>query len=129
MDLGLTKAKVIVENPETHASREVELIVDTGSVLTWISRKVLEELGVKPRRARQFKAIDGRAITREVGVTAIRYEGYGGDVEVIFAEEGDAQVLGVTALETLRLEVDQVTGKLKYVGHLALYNDRWHHFN
>jgi hypothetical protein len=28
--------------------------------------------------------------------------------------------LNVTALETLRLEVDPVTGKLKYVGHLAL---------
>lgn len=57
-------------------------------------------------------------------MTTIRYEDYEGDVEVVFAEEGDAQVLGVTALEILGLEVDPVTGKLKYVGHLALYNDR-----
>jgi predicted aspartyl protease len=95
-----------------------------GSVFTWISRKVLGELGVKPRKVRQFKTIDGKAITREVEVTTIRYEGYEGDVEVVFAEEGDAQVLGVTALEIWGLEVDPVTGKLKYVGHLALYNDR-----
>ncbi|MFP3296222.1 MAG: hypothetical protein RXN78_01420 [Vulcanisaeta sp.] len=39
---------------------------------------------------------------------------------LIFAEEGDAQVLGVTALETLGLEVDPLTGTLRYVGHLAL---------
>ena len=38
---------------------------------------------------------------------------------MVFAETGDAEVLGVTALETLGLEVDPVTGKLKYVGHLA----------
>jgi predicted aspartyl protease len=48
------------------------------------------------------------------------YEDCEGDVEVVFAEKGDAEVLGVTALETLGLEVDPVTGKLKYVGHLAL---------
>lgn len=118
--MGLTRVKVVVKSLETGASREVELVVDTGSTFTWINRRVLEELGVKPRRARQFKTIDGRVITREVGVATIRYEEYEGDVEVVFAESGDAEVLGATALETLGLEVDPVTGKLKYVGHLAL---------
>jgi predicted aspartyl protease len=55
---------------------------------------VLEELGVKPRRMRHFKTINGKVITREVGVTTIRYESYEGDAEVVFVEEGDAQVLG-----------------------------------
>jgi len=50
----------------------------------------------------------------------IRYGEYEGDVEVVFAEDGDAQVLGVTALETLGLEVDPLTGTLRYVGHLAV---------
>lgn len=118
--MGLTKVRVVVRNTETGASREIELIVDTGSVFTWISRGTLEELGVKPRRVRQFRTIDGRVITREVGVATVRYEDYEGDVEVVFAEGGDAQVLGVTALETLGLEVDPITGKLRYVGHLAL---------
>jgi len=100
-----------LKNSETNASRGVELVVDTGSVFTWISRRV-----------RQFRTIDGRIITREAGVTTIRCEGFKGDAEVVFTEEGDAQVLGGTALETLGLEVDPVTGELKYVGHLALYD-------
>jgi aspartyl protease family protein len=124
--LGLTKARVIVESPEAKASKEVELIVDTGSTFTWIDRRALEGVGVRPRRTRQFKTIDGRTITRDVGVATIRYEGFEGVVEVVFAEEGDAQVLGVTALETLGLEIDPVTGKLKYVGHLALHEHQWH---
>ena len=50
--MGLTKARIVVKSLETGASREVELVVDRGSVFTWISRSVLEELGVRPRRVR-----------------------------------------------------------------------------
>ncbi len=66
--VGLTRVKVFVRNPGTGVGREVELIVDTGSVFTWISRRVLEEIGVKPRRVRLFRTIDGRVVSREVGV-------------------------------------------------------------
>jgi predicted aspartyl protease len=45
--VGLTRVKVFVKNPETNVGRKVELVVDTGSVFTWISRRVLEEIGVK----------------------------------------------------------------------------------
>lgn len=117
--MGLTRVKVFIKNLESSKEREVELIVDTGSIFTWVSRKILEELDVKPRRVRKFKTIDGRVIERFTGIVSIKYEDYEGDVEVVFAEESDAEVLGVTTLETLGLEVDPVTGKLKYVGHLA----------
>jgi len=114
--MGLTRVKVFVKNPETNVDREVELVVDTGSVSTWINRRVLEEIGVKPRRVRLFKTIDGRVVSKEVGVVTIAYEGYEGDVEVVFAEEGDAMVMGVTTLETLGFEVDPVTRKLRMLG-------------
>ena len=109
--MGLTRIKVFVRNPETNVGREVELVVDTGSVFTWINRRVLEEIGVRPRRVRLFKTIDGRVVSREVGMVTIAYESYKGDVEVVFAEEGDAIVMGVATLETLGFEVDPVTGK------------------
>jgi clan AA aspartic protease len=119
-DMGLTRVRVVIKNPEAEIFREIDLIVDTGSIFTWISRDVLKELNIRPRRVRHFKTIDGRIITREVGIATIKYEDFEGDVEVVFAEKDDAQVLGVTALETLGFEVDPVTGKLRYVGHLAL---------
>jgi len=118
--MGLTRVRVVIKNPETEIFREIDLIVDTGSIFTWISRDVLKELNIRPRRVRHFKTIDGRIITREVGIATIKYEDFEGDVEVVFAEKDDAQVLGVTALETLGFEVDLVTGKLRYVWHLAL---------
>jgi clan AA aspartic protease len=119
-DMGLTRVRVVIKNPEAEIFREIDLNVDTGSIFTWISRDVLKELNIRPRRVRHFKTIDGRIITREVGIVTIKYEDFEGDVEVVFAEKDDAQVLGVTALETLGFEVDPVTGKLRYVGHLAL---------
>ncbi len=57
---------------------------------------------------------------RSVGLVTIRYENYEGDVEVIFGESSDTEVLGVTAPETLGLKIDLVSGKLKYADHLAL---------
>lgn len=108
--MGLTKVKVLVVNPDSGANAEVELIVDTGSIFTWIDGRVLEGIGVRPRRVRSFRTIDGRVVSRRVGVATIRYGEY----------EGDAQVLGATALETLGLEVDSLTGTLRYVGHLAV---------
>jgi len=114
-DMGLTRVRVVIKNPEAEIFREIDLIVDTGSIFTWISRDVLKELNIRPRRVRHFKTIDGRIITREVGIATIKYEDFEGDVEVVFAEKDDAQVLGVTALETLGFEVDPVTGKLRYV--------------
>ena len=118
--MSITKVKVFIKNPETGMGRDVELIVDTGSIFTWINRDTLESIGIKPRRIRPFRTIDGRVITRSVGLATIRYEEYEGDVEVVFSEPGDAEVLGVTTLETLGLEVDPVSGKLRYVDHLAL---------
>jgi len=116
----LTRVKVLVKNPETGDFEEVELLVDTGSVFTWIDRRRLERLGIRRRRLRAFRTIDGRLIERAVGVATIAYGPYEGDVEVVFVEEGDAEVLGATALESLGLEVDPVTGELRYVGHLAV---------
>ena len=118
--MGLTRVKVLVVNPESGANAEVELIVDTGSIFTWIDGRVLEGIGIRPRRVRSFRTIDGRVVSRRVGVAVIRYGEYEGNVKVVFAEDGDAQVLWVTALETLGLEVDPLTGTLRYVGHLAV---------
>ncbi len=49
----------------------------------------------------------------------IEIDGNEADVEVVFAEAGDAQVLGVIALESLSYIVNPVTGRLEYVGYIA----------
>lgn len=93
---------------------EIEMLVDTGAIFTLVPRRVLDELGVKPSGKRVFQTIDGSPIEREVGVALIEVQGQQppGPIPVIFGEEDDSPVLGVTALESMGLKVDPSAGKL-----------------
>ena len=102
------------------AAKEVELIIDTGSILTWVKSDFLEALGKKPRREKEFRTIEGKVIRRKTGPATIRYDEVEADVEVVFGEETDAEVLGVTALESLGLQVDPVTLELRRSSLLAV---------
>ena len=119
--MGLTKTKVTVENPADQAKRvELELIVDTGSILTWVNSPHLNSIGVKPIWQKDFKTIEGRTVRRRTGPAIIALDGSEGAIEVVFGEEGDAEVLGVTALEGLGYEVDPITRRLHRSSLLAL---------
>jgi len=91
----------------------VELLVDTSSIYAWVARPLLEELSIKPSTVRNFRTIDGRTLKREVGEALMEYANERATRMIVFAEEGDAQVLGVDALEGLGLEVDPVTRELR----------------
>ncbi len=99
---------------------KVELIVDTGSILTWVRSDRLRDIGSKPRREKDFRTVEGRILRRKTGPATIRYDGAEADVEVVFGEDADAEVLGVTALESLGYQVDPVTTQLRRSSLLAL---------
>jgi len=99
--------------PTSPASSELDLLVDTGAAYSWLPRKLLEELGVKPVRKGRFKTIKGEVVVRDVGYAFVEYEGETAPTVVVFAEEGDESVLGLHALESLGLEVDPVTRQVK----------------
>lgn len=114
--MGHVIAKVRLYNPYDHSRfLDLELLVDTGSIYTWIKRKRLEEIGVKPMTKWRFKTIEGRVIEREIGEVVIECLGEKATRIVVFAEDADSEVLGVDALEGLRLEVDPITRQLRKV--------------
>ena len=59
-----------------------------------------------------FKTIEGKLVEREIGEALIECEGERATTMVVFAEEGDLEVLGVYALEGLGLE-DPTTKELR----------------
>ena len=116
--MGHTTALVRVCNPQDRARcLDLELIVDTGSTYTWIRRERLESIGVRPSGTRRFRAIEGRAVEREVGEAVIGCLGERA-TRVVFAERDDVEVMGVEALEGLGLEVDPVTRQLRRSGSM-----------
>ncbi|WP_245534168.1 hypothetical protein [Thermofilum pendens] len=92
-----------------------ELLVDTGSMYTWIEGGRLRGLGIEPTGRRVFGTIGGRVVEREIGEAVIGCMGERATCIVVFAREGDAEVLGVTALENLALEVDPTTKQFRRV--------------
>jgi clan AA aspartic protease len=104
------------------APLELEMLVDTGAIFCLIPRPLLKQLGVEPSGKRMFRTIEGRAIEREVGGIKIEIDGRQppAPVPVIFGEERDGPVLGVTALESMGLVVDPAEGTLKPTDLLML---------
>jgi len=92
---------------------EVRLLVDTGAAYSWVSRKILEKLSVKPSRRMRFKTIRGDVVEREVGHVLVEYEGEEAPTIVVFAEDEDGNVFGLHGLESLGLEVDPVTRQVR----------------
>ena len=112
--MGHVHAKVRFYNPSDLArSLEAELLVDTGSTYTWLRRERLMELGIRPTGRRRFRMADGRLVEREVGEAVVECLGERATTIVVFGLEGDAEVLGVHALEGLGLQVDPTTGELR----------------
>ena len=96
MPMGMTY--VSVELTGSIRSEVLDLLVDSGSLYTWAPRAVLERLGVTPVRRRTFRTIEGRDISREVGEAFMEISGEKGTRIVVFAEGGDANVLGADTL-------------------------------
>jgi len=114
--MGHTIAHVRICNPHD-ASRclGLELLVDTGSTYTWIKHDKLVKLGIEPVEKVRFRTIDNRAVERPIGEMVVECTQKKATTIVVFAEENDNEVLGLHALEGLRLEVDPVTRQLREV--------------
>lgn len=111
--MGHIYVKVRILTLDLLSSEEVELMVDSGSTYTWVSKEVLERLGIKREREREFRTIEGRLPKRDIGMGIIELMGERAPTILVFAEEEDAKVLGVHALEGLGLEFNPVTRELK----------------
>ena len=92
---------------------EVRLLVDTGATYSWISRRTLEKLGVKPTRKMRFKTMKGDIVERDIGHVLVEYNDEEAPTAMVFAEDRDGNVFGLHGLESLGLEVDPTTQQVR----------------
>ena len=70
-------------------------MVDMRAEATWIDSAVLAKIGIEPRKKDlQFQMANGSIITRSVGYAVLKVGESGTVDEVVFAQEGDLQLLG-----------------------------------
>jgi len=119
--MGFTRVKVEICNPKmVEKCKEIELLADTGAMYSIVKTETLQELEIKPLGRRKFSLANGEKIEREIGGALYRIGEYEGYASVIFGVEDDRELLGVTALEEMGLQVDPVTKQLKPVELLLL---------
>ena len=111
--MGYVRVKTKLRNPEKRSlETELELLVDTGAIYSVVPTTVLQELKIERRSTRKMRLADGSVIHRHLGIVEVEVKGEIAHSNVIFGEEKDASVLGVTSLEELGLQVDPVSGEL-----------------
>jgi clan AA aspartic protease len=120
--MSVFKVNIIAVNPKTtdKATRPIEVLVDTGAELTWLPRDVLSEIDIEPVRKRTFVTATQQAVQREVGYAILRSEGYETIDEVVFAEPGDMNLLGVRTIEGFGVMVDNVAHRFVAITTLAV---------
>jgi len=111
--LGEIYLKTKITNIETGKSITLNLLVDTGATVTVVPKSKLKAIGIKPICKMEITLADGRTIMRDVGVAEFEIKGRTAFGGVVFGEENDDSVLGVTVLETMGWALDLKTGKLR----------------
>lgn len=112
--MGATQVTVRITNPaEPDRFWEGLFLVDTGATDSLVPRPHLEAIGLKPRGRRRYELADGRELVVDVTVAEIEFMGEVVGGTVVFGEAGAEPLLGLTALESVGIEVDPVNQRLK----------------
>ncbi len=120
--MSVFKVNVIAVNPKSaeKVTPPIEVLVDTGAELTWLPGDVLLQIAIEPVRKRAFVTATKQIIQREVGYAILRSEGYETIDEVVFAEPGDMNLLGVRTIEGFGVTIDNVAHRFVEIITLAV---------
>ena len=93
---------------EHRTTPPVEVMVDTGSELSWLPKQLLLDAGITPKGKKRFAAATKELVERDFGYAILTAEGYTTNDEIVFAEETDMSLLGVRTLEGFSVMVDNI---------------------
>ena len=110
--MGIFNVTIAVANVHGQTFEEVNVTVDTACDYTTLPREMLQRLDVPVTGQAKSEMADGRQVPSETGWARVRLEGREVYTPVIFAQDDEASLLGVTTLEVARLGVDPTNQRL-----------------
>ena len=93
---------------EHRCTPPVEVMVDTGSELSWLPKQLLLDAGITVKGKKCFSTATKQLVERDFGYAILQAEGYATNDEIVFAEDGDMNLLGVRTLEGFSVMVDNI---------------------
>ena len=112
--MGATYVTVTIRNPaERDRSWEGLFLVDTGATDCLVPGQALRSIGLEPEGQRVYSLADGSELRLDVAVARVEFMGEFVGATIIFGNDDTEPLLGVTALESVGIEVDPVNQTLK----------------
>ncbi len=112
--MGVVQVTVEVCNPGNPDRRwEGLFLVDTDSIDCMVPGNRLRSIGIEPRGKRTYELADGTELAMDVGIAQIEFMGECVGATVIFGKDDAEPILGLTALESVGIEVDPQNKRLK----------------
>ena len=112
--MGAPHVNVTIRNPaERHRVWEGEFLVDTGATDCLVPRAALESIGLQPEGKRSYELADGSKIQFNSAVAQVEFMGDFVGSTILFGDDDTEPLLGVTAMESMGVEVDPLNQTLK----------------
>lgn len=112
--MGPTHVTVTIRNPaEPNKCWEGLFLVDTSAIDTLVPRQHLENIGLIPKGQRIYELADDSKVKMDITTADIEFMGDFVGGTVIFGGNDVEPILGVTALESVGIEVDPGNQRLK----------------
>lgn len=112
--MGAIHVTVTIRNPaDPDLAWEGLFLVDTGATDSLVPRPHLEAIGLQPRSERIYELADGSELRMDITVAEIEFMGEIVGGTIIYGEPGVEPLLGVTALESVGIEIDPLNQRLK----------------
>ena len=97
-------------------------LVDTGATDSLVPRPHLEAIGLQPRGERIYELADGSELSLDITIAEIEVMGEITGGVIIYGEPDVEPLLGVTALESVGIEIDPMNQRLKRLPAVRLKN-------
>lgn len=112
--MGAVHVTVTIRNPaEPEREWDGLFLVDMSSPNSLVPRQHLEAIGLKPKGRRVYELADGSELRLDITTADIEFMGEIVGGTIIFGAPNAEPLLGVTALESVGIEVDPVNQRLK----------------
>ena len=112
--MGITQVTVTIRNPaDPERAWDGLFLVDTGAIDCLVPRQHLEAIGLKPKGQRVYELADGSEVRMDITTGDIEFMGDIVGGTIIFGDADAEPILGVTALESVGIEVDPQNQRLK----------------
>ena len=109
-----TYVTVTIRNPAApQKTWQALFLVDTGATDSLVPRDELEAIGLQPKGQRSYELADGNEVKVDITTADIEFMGEIVGGTIIMGDPGTEPILGVTALESVGIDVDPHNQTLK----------------